>query len=561
MLSNLAIPKKLALSFSLIVLILLGVGGLAFRSLVTIETNVGWTVHTYQVLEELQQIMQAMINQETGLRGFIVGAGEQHFLEPFRDGGVSYRTHFDTVKALTADNAAQQRRLEELDQQVTAWHTAVADRIVDMVGRPETRAAGGQIEASGAGKTYMDDIRRRVAEMDKVERDLLSTRAEAMAGSNGFARATIVIGGGLGIAASLLLVVLLRHGLSTPIRRLSQRMQSLADGDTSVEIIGLGRGDEIGAMCRTVQVFKDNALQMSALRRQQEAAAAQTAAERKRAMHEIADEFERNVLAVVKDVSSSSQGMQQTAQTLSQSAHQASAQATNVAAGAGQASANVQMVAATAEELAASIGEISRQVDEAARMSDAAFEETVRTDNMVRSLAAAADKIGDVVKLISGIASQTNLLALNATIEAARAGEAGKGFAVVASEVKSLANQTAKATEEIGAQIGNVQEETRRAVGAIKAVAGAIEKVKQISTHIASAVEQQGMATQGIAMNVQQAASGTQDVSNSIDGVTQAAEMTGAAAANVLASAAEMTRQSDRMQSEVAKFLTTVRAA
>ncbi len=74
-----------------------------------------------------------------------------------------------------------------------------------------------------------------------------------------------------------------------------------------------------------------------------------------------------------------------------------------------------------------------------------------------RGLALAAQKIGDVVKLISEIAAQTNLLALNATIEAARAGEAGRGFAVVASEVKAQASQTSKATDEISSQVGAIQ--------------------------------------------------------------------------------------------------------
>jgi methyl-accepting chemotaxis protein len=177
------------------------------------------------------------------------------------------------------------------------------------------------------------------------------------------------------------------------------------------------------------------------------------------------------------------------------------------------------------------------------------------------ALAAAADKIGQVVQLINDIASQTNLLALNATIEAARAGDAGKGFAVVASEVKHLATQTGRATDEIGEQIGAVQQEVAKAVDAIRHVAGTIEKVRQISSSIASAVEEQGAATQEIARNVSQASQGTQDVTSRISSVMMAAEASGNAAQQLLQSAAELERNSSDLQGEVGVFLGQVRSS
>jgi methyl-accepting chemotaxis protein len=179
----------------------------------------------------------------------------------------------------------------------------------------------------------------------------------------------------------------------------------------------------------------------------------------------------------------------------------------------------------------------------------------------VQALAAGAQKIGEVVSLISDIASQTNLLALNATIEAARAGEAGKGFAVVASEVKSLATQTAKATDEIGGQISQIQTATQEAVAAIQGITKVIGEISEIAASIASAVEEQGAATQEIARNVQQAAQGTQDVTSNITGVRQAATDTGAAATQVLGAAGELSRNAGQLSVEVNEFLGGVKAA
>jgi methyl-accepting chemotaxis protein len=368
------------------------------------------------------------------------------------------------------------------------------------------------------------------------------------------ALAGVLIGGVIGVLIG-------NFGISAPIGKAVAGLRDLAGGKLDIAIFGVGRQDEVGDIATATRVFKDNAIRVAILRKEQEEAKARAEAERRKVMLGMADQFENAVMGLVESVSSQATEMQVSSQSMSAAAQQSQAQATTVAAAAEQATNNVQTVASAAEELSSSIGEISRQVAEAARISQMASEETERTNDRVRGLAQAADRIGQVVKLISDVASETNLLALNATIEAARAGEAGKGFAVVAGEVKHLATQTAKATEEISTQIGAVQEETRATVEAIHGIGKVIEQVRQISSSIASAVEEQGAATQEIARNVQQAAQGTQEVSSNIVDISEAASATGAASQQVLSGSGELARNSEHLHDEVARFLNGVRAA
>jgi urea transport system substrate-binding protein len=179
---------------------------------------------------------------------------------------------------------------------------------------------------------------------------------------------------------------------------------------------------------------------------------------------------------------------------------------------AASASRDVAAVAGAARELLALIVRSAREAALAKDATERSVADLERTDRTVRSLAAAAERIGTVVKLIEAIASQTSLLALNATIEAARAGAAGRGFAVVASEVKTLAQQTAKATGEIGAQISGIQHAVNETVEAIASVSASVTTMSDVNRHLTEVLDQQAAEADRIGSRAEQVAGAVGDV-------------------------------------------------
>jgi len=451
----------------------------------------------------------------------------------------------------------RERELVTLADQ--AW-TRYVDSSTKVIARARSGdIAAAQTEFSTNGYEIFAQLRRSLEDDVALNTDL--GRKAADAGSEIYAAAKIWIAGGLVVALVVCVGcgLVLSSGIVGPVLALTGIMGRLAGRDYTVEIPGTRRGDEIGAMARAVEVFKTGMAEGDRL-------AAERNAENETRSHcahrrdKLTAAFRVTIQRVVASIENTSATVRDSSQTVAQTAMATSERANLAANASNQASANVQTVASATEQLTASTNEISGQVARAAHTASRACEEARSTDQTVKTLLAAAHKIGDVVSFINDIASQTNLLALNATIEAARAGDAGKGFAVVAGEVKSLANQTAKATEDIRREVEDMQNAAAQAMQAIEQIATTIATINDVSIAISTSVDQQLSATKEISRNIQQAAQGTQDVSANVASVDQAATQTGGAARDMLSAAVSLTDETEVLRKEVETFLDGVRA-
>ncbi|WP_047188038.1 methyl-accepting chemotaxis protein [Microvirga vignae] len=464
--------------------------------------------------------------------------------------------------AFEVDQGRFTRALAQLPEEIAAEKASIQEA-GDAYQKAFSSWAELEQQVAGQGERLKGQFDLLVPVLDqllaKVHTEAQRT-AEALTASQQRTFTLILWAMGITLLLGLALNFLVGRSISLPLSHLQQAMKRLADGDASVEVPSTLASDEIGAMARTVLVFRDNARERERLTQEREGQAA-FEAQRAQTIAEAIASFDASVEQILGEVRRATGDLTAASGELEGSANQVTQQAQVAGTASSRTSQNMAAVASAAEELDASLAEVAAQTNASTRASERAVAEARGASGSMTVLAEATSHIGQVADLIRTIASQTNLLALNATIEAARAGEAGKGFAVVASEVKDLAGQTSKATEEIARQIEAVQAASRETLVALGSVQASVDDLAGVVSAVAGTVSQQTVAVSDIARSVAQVSTEAQAGASAIETTETVAVRSLDAARAVANLSAALDGQAERLGREIHQFLASVRAA
>jgi methyl-accepting chemotaxis protein len=357
------------------------------------------------------------------------------------------------------------------------------------------------------------------------------------------------------IILNIVVAVVLYRIATKPIKMLSEVMHALAEGEVRVEVPYTDKATEIGGMARTVEIFKQNAVDKRKLEKEQAAIEEKNRDDKKRAMNELSERFRNKVQRIVSAVVEQSANLDCLARSLADDVNGVSQQAEQATAAAAETLQNIQSVSAATQEMSASVNDITFQMNESTSVITETVDTTNKTDSTTKNLEEASGKISEIVGIIQTIAEQINLLALNATIEASRAGAAGKGFAVVAGEVKSLANQTKNATVNISEHVDNIRLVTGDVIKAMSAIKSSIGKVETSSSSVSGALTQQKATTSEIALNMENAASRTARIVENITQVMNASSGAKQSSEELQKAVAILSEQGGRLEHEISTFL------
>lgn len=453
MLNKFKISTKLYLGFGVITLIMILVLSFSYRNFNEESQSVAWNIHTYQVIGEADNILESLINMETGLRGYAI-TGKDTFLEPYNQGEIDFQEHIQKIKELTSDNSKQQQRIGDLLKDYQDWSKSESSSLISI--RQKVDSNQGNItdvinfEMSQNGKKSMDDMRKLISDIQQEESSLLDQRTANLKITERNTRIVMISGGGIGLILAIFLALIISRNIIKGIGMLTLKLSNIAEAEGDLtQKVELSNKDELGLMAQKFNLMLGKTRKTISQVAQSSNILSEKASTLSVGAKEISKSSEE-MASIVGEMAIGNQEVAKEVYSLS-----------NMADNINKMSQDTSVELNNLIENGKQVGKIVYDGQNIIKNQTIHMNQTVdiskEVKNAVEGLVLKTDSINKIAETINGIAEQTNLLALNAAIEAARAGEHGKGFTVVAEEVRKLAELSLKSTGEVFTTISEIQ--------------------------------------------------------------------------------------------------------